>query len=97
MQTSPSSLRTVRSSHHPEWRKGAGAPRQHTSEARAVAQNDARHPIVIDPVEAERRVHFRAIVHREEAVALQPPRGHQNEYAKRRIAEAEADGWRLGE
>src|SRR5262249_38257330 len=78
-------------SHHSEWCEGAGVAWQHASEPRAVTENNARHPVVVYPVEAERGVHLWSVVHREEAIALQSPRGHQDEHAKRGIAETEAD------
>src|SRR5208283_2248199 len=55
----------------------------------AVAEDDAGHAVVGDPVHAERRVDLRAEVDGEEAVALQPPRGHQDEYAEGGVGEPE--------
>src|SRR5262249_7429025 len=40
-------------SHHSEWCEGAGVAWQHASEPRAVTENNARHPVVVYPVEAE--------------------------------------------
>ena len=61
-----------------------------------MAQDQAGHAIVGDPVDAERRIDLGPEIHGQEAVALQPPRGHQDEDAEGRIAEAEAGRRRLG-
>ena len=47
-------------------------------------------PLLVDPVQAERRVDLGPEVHGQETVALQPPRRHQDEDAERGVAEAEA-------
>lgn len=55
-----------------ERRECARAARQYTGKSRAVSENDAGHAVVGDPVYAERRIDFRAIVDGQKSVALQP-------------------------
>src|SRR5205807_9744685 len=79
-------------------RAGAGAlPRsegildalERRLERRKVAEQHGSHRVVLDPVDAFLRVHLGPVVTREEAVALEAPRGHQDEDAERGVAEAE--------
>src|SRR5690348_18478374 len=78
-----------------EWRKRGCRARQNGGKLWAVPQDDAGHPVLVDPIEPERRIDFRAIVDREEAIALQPPRRHEDEDTERGVAEAEAFRRRL--
>src|SRR5919202_1956793 len=55
-----------------------------------VAYEYARHRVVVDPVHAGLRVDLRGVVRGEEAIALQPAGGHQDEDAEGRIAKTKA-------
>src|ERR1044072_9493309 len=65
-------------------------------EAREMSQQDVDHRCVLDSIEAGVGVDLGAIVLREEAIALEPARGHQVEDAERRFTEAKAFRQRLG-
>src|SRR4029453_15401437 len=58
-------------------------------ELRVVAQQYGRHGGTFDPVEAARGVHIGRVVVGEEAVAVEPAGGNQDEYAEPRVAEGE--------
>jgi hypothetical protein len=61
-----------------------------------VAQDHVLHLGLRHPVDAGLGVDLRPEVGREEAVRLQPPRGHQDEHPERRVGEPEARRQRLG-
>ena len=61
-----------------------------------VALDDVDHRVVLDPVDAFLRVARRPVLGRQEPVALEAPRRHQDEHAERRVAEAHVLGQRLG-
>ena len=60
-----------------------------------MPQQDARHVVVVDPVEPGLGVDPGSVIRREEAVAVEAPGGHEDEDAKRRVGEAEPSGFRL--
>ena len=57
-----------------------------------MSLQDSSHVVLLYPVEAGLCVNLFGVISREEAVALQSPGRHQNEYAKRRFAESESVG-----
>lgn len=65
---------------------------EHGLQRRKVSQQYGGHIVLHDPVEARARIDVRVVVRREEAVAIQAARSHQDKDAKRRIAEAKAFG-----
>src|SRR6187399_62776 len=67
---------------------------QRRLELREMPEQDGPHVVVGDPVEPDLRVHLGPVVGREETIALEPAGSHQDEDAKRGVAEAEAL-WRL--
>ena len=76
--------------------KALSTPRSAGASAGIVPQQHVAHARLVDPVEPGLRVRLRVVVAREEAVALQPPRRHQDEDAEGRVAEAESLRQRLG-
>ncbi len=82
-------------------RTGHGAnafrtPAQHRRQLGVMSHQHRAHVVLGDPAHALGRVGLRGEVGGEEAVALQPPRCHQDEDAERGVAEAEAGRRRLG-
>jgi hypothetical protein len=59
-------------------------------ELRVVAEQDVAEQTLLDPLDAFGDVDLGRVVVGEEAVGLQPARGHQDEDPERRVAEAEA-------
>ena len=55
------------------------------------------HPILLDPPQPLRRIHFRLPLRRDEPIALEPPRCHQYEHAERSIREPEPLRQRLAQ
>src|SRR5262249_57083072 len=51
--------------------------------------------VVLHPCEPRRRIDLRREIGGEEAVALEPPRSHQDEDAKSRVGKAGAHWWRV--
>src|SRR5437764_15285381 len=69
--------------------------RQHGRKLRCMTCQYARQAVTLDPLHTTRRVDLGRVVSGEEAVALEPARRHEDEDAKRRVAEAESSGlWR---
>ena len=77
-------------------REGVLDAPQRRRQLRIVPEQHVAHARPVDPVEPRLRVGLRVVVAGEEAVALQPPRRHQDEDAESRVAEAEALRQRLG-
>src|SRR5262249_2728586 len=94
------SVRCVSPSHFrgdgTEWRKGVAGARQRRGKLRTVAQEDAGHAVVGNPVDAQRRVDLGPEINGQEPIALEAPRSHQQEYAKGGITEAETHRHGLG-
>src|SRR5687768_3284467 len=65
-------------------------------DSREVPRQQVDHARLLNPVDTLPRVDLRSIVARQEAIALEAPRGHQEKDAKRGIAEPEALRQRLG-
>jgi hypothetical protein len=65
-------------------------------ELREVPEQHGSHRVFLDPVDPGLRVDLGAVVAREEPIALQAPRGHEDEDAEGGVAEAEAPRFRLG-
>src|ERR1044072_7557067 len=61
-------------------------------EVRVMSLQNNSHVVVLYPVEADLRVNLFGVISRKKAVALQPACRHQNEYAKRSLAESESVG-----
>src|SRR3954468_22330193 len=55
-----------------------------------VTDEQRSHRVALDPVDAFLRIDLGAVVDREEAVRLEPPRRHQDEDPERGVAEPEA-------
>ena len=81
----------------PPGRESAATLRKQRGQFRTVPLDDALHAVVGHPVHAERRVDLGPEVDVEEAIALQPPRGHQDENAEGGVAEAKAFRRRFAE
>src|SRR5437016_2243504 len=62
-----------------------------------MARQDAGHAVIRDPLDSFGSVGVRTPIARKEPIALEPPRGHQDEYAKSGFAESETVRQRLGE
>src|SRR6516225_1076457 len=77
--------------------KSARVARHQRRQFGTVPLDHAFHPIVGDPVHAERGVDLRAEIDGQETVALQTARCHQDEDSESGITEAEALWWRLAE
>ena len=55
-----------------------------------MPQQHLAHAVVLDPGDSERRIHFGRVVVGQNAVTLDPPRGHDDENAERRIRDGKA-------
>src|SRR5262245_11085368 len=83
--------------HRPPRCERARVARRHTCQLRTVSKDHAGHSILFDPVHSEGRIDFRTEVHSQEAIALQPPRRHENKDPKRRVGKTETLWHRLRE
>ena len=75
--------------------RGQGKNMLRTSASRGASDGSwrsitSRMPLLLDPVDARRRIDLRRIVVGQEAVALEPPSGHQDEDAEGGIGDGEA-------
>ena len=61
-----------------------------------MAQQDAAHAVVVDPIKPDLGIGGRRVVAAQETVALQSPRSHQDEDTERSLAEGEARREALG-